>query len=243
MRILITAAIVILWSAATLQSGDLMLTQTTAGRSQQGEQTQLWSARFMRTNHPGTQMDSMVDFTQGISYTINHKKKLIQKMSWDDLEAAMEASAERMKDLPAFALKLMGGGDGQVTVEDQGSETLLGRKCHKWKVTMGKLSFETSNDPSLKPPIPAISYKRFLRLQNAIGQMGPGTASLLKLGEELAKIQGLALKSHTVLPLVGEVTTTTTSVKEGPIPASAFELPAAYKTEDTGKKMRESLSK
>lgn len=243
MRILMTSAIVILLSSTSLLSGDLMLTQTTTGRSQQGEQTQLWSARFMRTNHTGTQMDSMVDFTQGISYTINHKKKLIQKMSWDDLEAALEASAEKMKNLPAFALKLMGGGDGQVTVEDQGTETLLGRKCHKWKVTMGKLAFETSNDPSLKPPIPAVSYKRFLRLQNAIGQMGPGAASMLKLGEELAKIQGIALKSHTVLPLVGEVTTITTSLKEGPIPASAFEMPADYKVEDTGRKMRESLSK
>lgn len=243
MRLLVRAAFAFTWSALCILAGDLTLTQTTTGRGQQGEQTQYWTARFMRTNHAGTQVDTMVDFTQGMSYTINHKKKLIQKMSWDDLEAALEASAEKMKNLPAFALKLMGGGDGEVKVEDQGTETLLGRRCHKWKVTMGKLSFETSNDPTLKPPIPAISYKRFLRLQNAIGQMGPGAASMLKLGEELAKIQGLALKSHTVLPFVGEVTTTTTSVKEGPVAASAFDLPTGYQVEDTGRKMRESLAK
>jgi hypothetical protein len=243
MRILMTSVVVALFSAASLLATDLTITQVGTGRGQEGEQVQLWSSRFMRINHPAGQTDSMVDFTQGVSYTINHKKKLIQKMSWDDLEAALEASAEKMKSLPAFALKLMGGGDGQVTVEDLGSETLLGRTCHRWRITMGKLVLESSNDPSLKPPIPVNAYKRFLRLRNAIGQMGPSATSMLKLGEELAKVQGVALKTRTVMPLVGEVTTTATAIKEGPIPSSAFDLPSDYKVEDAGKRMRESLTK
>jgi len=243
MRTLVATAITLLLSGISLLAGDLTITMTGTGRGHEGEQTQLWSSKFMRTNHSASQVDSMVDFEKGISYTINHKKKLIQKISWEDLEASVEAMADKLKDLPLFAQKLMGGGDATVTAEEQGSETILGRKCKKWKVTMGKMVIESSNDPSLKPPTPAVPYKRFLRLQHALGQMGPGASSALKLGEELAKVQGLALKTHTVLPIVGDFTTVATAINEAPIPAAAFELPAGYKMEDTGKKMREDLAK
>ena len=243
MRFLLAPVVSIAMAASSLLAGDLSLTLASKGKGQEGEQVQLWSSKFMRTNHPGSQRDSLVDFVQGISYTIDHKKKVIQKISWDDLEAALEGMAATLKDLPPFALKMMGGGDATVTVEEQGSETLLGRKCRMWKVTMGSIVMESSNDPTLKPPTPAIAYKRFLKLQNAIGQMGPKAGSMLKLGEELAKVQGIALKTKSTLPLVGEVSTVATAIKEGPIPESAFALPEGYKLEDAGKKMRESMAK
>ncbi|WLT32119.1 DUF4412 domain-containing protein [Geothrix sp. PMB-07] len=243
MRTLLATALALVFYSATLLAGDLSITMSGTGKGHEGEQTQYWSSKFMRTNHGASQIDSMVDFEKGVSYTINHKKKLIQQISWDDLEASLEAMADKMKDLPLFAQKMMGGGDNTVTAEPQGTETILGRTCKKWKITMGKMVLETSNDPSLKPPTPQGSYKRFLRLQNALGQMGPGASSALKVGEELAKVQGLALRTHTVLPIVGDFTTVATAIKEGPIPASTFDLPADYKVEDTGKKMRESMAK
>ena len=87
------------------------------------------------------------------------------------------------------------------------------------------------------------SSKRFLRLQTAIGQLGPGASSMLKLGEALATVQGIALRTHSVLPIVGDLTSVATELKEGPIAESAFALPEGYKLEDAGKKMRESLAK
>lgn len=243
MRRLLTSALAIAFFLPSLLAGDLTLTMASTGRGNVGKQTHLWSAKYMRINHPEGQRDTLVDFGQGVHYTIDHKKKVIQKMSWEDLEVAMEGMAEKMKNLPAFAQKLMGGGEAQVAVEEQGSETILGRKCKKWKITMGSTVMESSNDPSLKPPMPVGSYKRFLRLQHAIGQLGPGASSMLKLGEELAKVQGIALRTHSVLPIVGDLTSVATELKEGPIPESAFALPEGYKLEDAGKKMRESLAK
>lgn len=243
MRRLLTPVLALAFSIPSLFAGDLTLTMTSTGRGHEGKQTHLWSSKYMRINHPEGQRDTLVDFTQGVHYTIDHKKKVIQKMSWEDLEVAMEGMAEKMKNLPAFAQKLMGGSDAQVVVEEQGSETILGRKCKKWKVTMGSTVMESSNDPSLKPPMPVGSYKRFLRLQHAIGQLGPGASSMLKLGEELAKVQGIALRTHNVLPIVGDLTSVATELKEGSIPESAFALPEGYKLEDAGKKMRESLAK
>jgi hypothetical protein len=237
-------AVLLLFASLSALTADLTLTMTGTGKNQEGEETQYWSAKFMRTNHSASQIDSMVDFEKGISYTINHKKKLIQQISWDDLEASMEAMADKMKDLPLFAQKMMGGGgEATVTAEEQGAETILGRKCKKWKITMGKMIIESSNDPTLKPPVPAVSYKRFLKLRNSMGQMSGNSAGMKKLGEELAKVQGIALRTHTVVPIVGDLTSVATAIKEGPIPASTFSLPEDYKVEDTGKKMREGVAK
>ena len=243
MKAPIRLAVLLLLASLSALATDLTLTMTGTGKGHDGEQTQYWSPKFMRTNNGASQIDSMVDFEKGISYTIDHKKKLIQQVGWDDLEASMEAMADKMKDLPAFAQKLMGGGDATVTAEEQGAETILGHKCKKWKITMGKMVFESSNDPSLKPPMPAIAYKRFMKLKNTMGQMGGNSAGMLKLGEELGKVQGVALRTHTVLPFVGDLTSVATAIKEGPIPAATFSLPEGYKIEDAGKKMRESMAK
>lgn len=241
MRTVLASILAILLSAASLLAADLTLVQTATGRGQEGEQTQLWSSRFMRINHPGSQVDFLVDFSQGVTYSIDHKKQLIQKMDWEDLEVVAEACGEKLKRLPPLLLKVIGASDATITVEEQGSEILLGRECRKWKITLGPMIIESSNDPSVHPPVPAIPYQRFLRLQTILGQLQPNAASTLKAAEELAKVQGVALKHRIVLPIVGQTTTLTTHLEEGPIPSSAFDLPADYQVEDTGKKMRENL--
>lgn len=241
MRTVPAAIVAALLSAVSLLATDLTLNQTSTSRGHDGEQTQLWSSRFMRINQPGSQVDFLVDFALGVSYNIDHNKKLIQKMSWDDLEIAAEAFGEKLKKLAPLVLKLMGANDAPVTVVDQGSETLLGRECRKWRIVMGPMIIEVSNDPSVNPPVPAIPYQRFLRLHTVIGQPQADDVPMLKVGEELAKVQGIALKYRIVLPIAGQATTITTHIEEGPIPPSAFELPADYQVEDSGKKMRENL--
>jgi hypothetical protein len=195
----------------------------------------------MRINQPGSQADFLVDFTEGVTYNIDHHKKLIQKMSWDDLEIAAEASMEKLRRMPPLVLTLMGVNDVTVTVEERGSEIFLGRECRRWKITVGPVVIETSNDPSIQPPMPAILYQRFVRLHAALGQLQPGAAWARKAGEELSKVQGIALNYRIALPLAGQMTMTTTRLEEGPIPPSAFDLPADYPVEDTGRKLRENL--
>ena len=237
MRTVPSAMVALLLSAISLLATDLTLNQTSTDHGHEGEQTQLWSSRYMRINQPGNQVDFLVDFSQGVSYTIDHRRKVIQKMNWDDLEIAAEAFGEKMKRLPPLILKAMGANDAPIAVVDQGSEILLGRECHKWRIVLGPVIIETSNDPSVNPPVPAIPYQRFLRLHTVIGQPQVD-ALMLKAGEELAKVQGLALNYRIVLPIAGQMTTVTTHFEEGPIPPSAFELPSDYQVEDSGRKMR-----
>ncbi len=229
--------------AAQALAGDLTITFKATGRMNDGVQTHFWSSKFMRINNPAGS-DTLVDYEKGVTYLIDHKKKLVQKIAWDDMEAMAEGAAKMLKDMPPFALKMMpGGGDTEVHVEDGGKESVAGRSCRKWTITMGKSVFETSNDPTLKPPIPAVAYSRFLKVRNLMGAVGPAAAGMRKVGEELSKIQGVALRTRTVLPMVGETTTEATEVKEGPVPASAFALPEGYKTEDLGAKMAKSFSR
>ncbi len=229
---------------ASMMAGDLTITMTGKGKYNDGLQTHYWSSKYMRINHPGSKHDTLVDYVNGVNYTIDHDKKLVQKISWDDLETAVEGMANQFKDLPPQVLAMMpGGGGGDVVVEDEGKEVVAGRKCRKWRITMGKTVMETSNDASLRPPVPAASYTRFLRLKNLMGAMGPAAISMKKLGEEFSKIQGMALKTRSVMPMVGEFSSEATEVKEGPIPEAVFELPTGYKMEDQGAKMAKSFKK
>lgn len=244
MKFTLKCAAVLVLSVGTLLAGDLTITMMGKGKYNEGPQTHYWSSKYMRINNPGTRKDTLVDYVNGVSYTIDHGKKVIQKTSWDDLEAAAEGMAKQFKDLPPQILAMMpGGGGGEVSVEDQGKEVVIGRTCRKWTITLGKMVMETSNDPSLKPPVPMTSYTRFLRLKNLMGAAGPAAMNMKKLGEEMAKIQGMALKTRTVMPIVGEMTTEATEVKESAIPESVFALPADYKVEDVGAKLVKSFKK
>lgn len=246
MKVPMRLTAVLLLSALASLAGDLTITMKAFGKYNEGLQTQMWSSRYQRTNMPAQQRDSLVDYEQGIIYTIDHKKKTIDFMTWDDLEAAAEGAAAMMKDMPAFVLKMMpgGGGGGDISVEDEGKEPVAGRTCRKWKfLSGGKVMWETSNDASLKLPVPVAAYQRAVRLQRIIGAVGPAAAQMAKLGAEMAKLQGTPLKWKTTMPMVGEMGAEATEVKEGPIPASAFALPEGYKKEDAGKKMREAMAK
>jgi hypothetical protein len=244
MKSTLKCAAILFLSTAALLAGDLTITMMGKGKYNDGPQTHYWSSKYMRINNPGSKQDTLVDYVNGVNYAIDHKKKVVQKTSWDDMEAAVEGMAKQFKDLPPQVLAMMpGGGGGEVSVEDQGKEVVVGRTCRKWNITMGKMVIETSNDASLKPPVPAVSYTRFLRVKNLLGAMGPAAMGMKKLGEELAKIQGMALKTRTVMPMIGEMTTEATEVKEGPIAESVFALPADYKVEDAGAKMVKSFQK
>lgn len=244
MKFTLKCAAVLVLSTAALLAGDLTITMMGKGKSNDGPQTHYWSSKCMRINNPGSKRDTLVDYVNGVNYTIDHGKKVIQKTSWDDLEVAVEGMAKQFKDMPPQVLAMMsGGGGGEVSVKDQGKEVVAGRTCRKWTITMGKTVIETSNDASLRPPMPEASYTRFLRLRNLMGAVGPAAMNMKKLGEELAKIHGIALKTRTVMPMVGEMTTEATEVKEGAIAESVFALPNDYKMEDLGAKMAKNYRK
>jgi hypothetical protein len=251
MSTLFRSALVAVVSTACLLASDLTITfnsKTKGPMSMSGEgvQTQYYSTNFQKTVDEGTKIDSMVDYNKGIFYTINHKDKKIEMMTFDDLVAigeAMEARMAKMANLPKFLQGAMGGGDpGEVKVEKVGDDTVAGRACKKYKLTIGKLIQELSMDPSLKIPVNPAAFAKFSKLR---GNMfaGPSAAGMKKMIEELSKLQGVALKTHMTGFMGIDSSTEATEVKTSAIPATVFTLPEGYKTEDTGKKMLKDLQK
>ncbi len=251
MKAMLRIALMTVVSAACLLAGDLTIASHSKvkgplGMSGEGIQTQYYNVNFQKTVDEGTKVDSLVDYNKGVFYTIKHKDKKIELMTFDDLMAigeAMDAKLAQMGNLPKFLQNAMGGGDpGEIKVEKVGEETVADRACKKYKLTIGKMVQELSLDPTLKTPINPAAFAKFTKLR---GNMfaGPSAAGMKKMIEELSKLQGIPLKTHMTGFMGVDSTMTATEVKTTPIPASVFTLPDGYKTEDTGKKMLKDLEK
>ena len=246
-RLLKTVFSVLLISTAAI-AGDLTITMNAHTKSMMGSgapsvQTHYYSSKFMRMNDPGTQVDTLMDYGTMTNYIINHKKKLIQKMTLQDaMDAMHEASSQNQEGMSEMMNKMFGD-PNNFKVTEEGKDTVAGRSCNKYKIMVGKIVMELSNDPSLKMPMAEASYQNMLKMRGAAMAAMPSGKSFARLYEEMAKIKGLTLKSHMSGMMGMDIQTEATAVKEGPIDASVFALPSGYQMEDLGAKMKAQMAK
>jgi hypothetical protein len=249
MRFMFRSLVLAGLSTLAALAGDLTIEMNAKGKSaigggSSGKQVQYFSAKAHRMNNEGSQTDTMVDYGDMVTYIINHKKKTISKMSFDDAMAMMENANQQMPEGMAGMMNAMFGDPDNFKVEDLGTETVAGRTCKKHRITVGKMVMETSNDPTLKPPMPEVSYAKMLKAQGALSAAaGPSGKIFARLYSEMSKIKGIALKTHMTGFMGMDSSTEAVSVKEGAIPASVFALPEGYQMEDLGKKMKEQMAK
>lgn len=236
-------------SALAALSGDLTITFKNGGKHNEGLSHQYMTADRHRTNHEGTKIDTMIDLQKGMLYTIKHKDKKVEFMSFEDLEKIAEAMSAQLAELQeqmgqggmgAMMAKLMGD-PNNFAVEQVGTETVAGRKCTKYHMVLMKMDMTLSTDPNLKMPMNPANFARFTKFTNLLRYAASPAGA--KMAAEMAKIKGFTLKSVTQVPMLGEMTSEAIEVKEGPVPASVFALPEGYTQEDTGKKMLEQTQK
>ena len=120
-----------------------------------------------------------------------------------------------------------------VTVQKGGSpRTIAGYSCEQYLLNMGDaLSFDIWAAPDLQAPI---QYYDANKLRYAA--MGPMGQRFEKMYDEMKKVQGLPLAMGINIKMMGMKTDTlseATEVRKGPIPASAFEIPAGYKKKNS----------
>jgi hypothetical protein len=204
-----------------------------------GVQVQLLSSSRMRMNHSTSKNDSLVDYGQGVIYSIDHGKKVVTRMTFQDMQEAMEAMEQQMAGMPEFVTKMMFGDVSEIRVEPLGEETILGRHCKKVRIHLGKMVEEISVDPSLQFPMK--DYAKAMTMLNRIpGQMG---SLFRRVYEETARLKGVPLKTH-VSGLMGmDITTVATAISTAPIAASAWALPEGYAQKDGGKELKEAMKK
>ena len=93
MRTIMASVFIAILSAATLLASDLTITSQVTGKgaaAKEGTQVQYFSASKMRVNHAGAKTDSFVDYGQEVIYSIDHGKKVITKLTFKDIQDAMQ---------------------------------------------------------------------------------------------------------------------------------------------------------
>lgn len=181
--------------------------------------------------------DSIFDVAAGRIVTIDHARKEYSEMTVAEMEAAVKAAAAQMDAAmqnmpPAMREKMAGmmGAGGVKVTPGSDSRTIAGYPTQPYVITIGPSRTETWNTTALTPPLDA---GEMTRLQALAGPAGRSMGNAL---EEFKKIKGMALASSSTVSVMGRTITTSreaTEVKTGPVPATAFEIPAGYKKVDS----------
>lgn len=232
-----------------LPAADLAITfssksKVMLGSARNATEIHYYSATRQLTQGVDSRLDQLVDYQEGISYLIDHKKKTIEKISFDDAAAALDSLKQASGGGGKGIMASMFGDPNDCKVEKTGVEKVAGRTCQDWHITVGKLVMDLSADPTLRLPIQDAAYARMVRTRAAqFAKAGPMGATYKRLFEEMAKIKGVPLKTHMSGLMGMDVATEAVKIETAPIPAATFNLPEGYKMEDLGKKLQQQLAK
>jgi hypothetical protein len=249
MNVLLSLGLTATLATGALGAGDLTITFDTKakammGSGRSGTEVHYYTTAYQMTRGVETKLDNLVDYGQGITYSIDHKKKTIDKISFDDALAALDALKEDQAGGAAKVMAKFMGDPNDVKVEKLGTEQVAGRTCQGWHIQVGKLVMDMAADPSLRMPVPDATYTRMMRARAAqFAKAGPMGASWKRLYEELSKIKGVPLKTHMSGAMGMDVTSVATRIETTPIPATTFNLPDGYKMTDMGKQLKEQMAK
>lgn len=194
--------------------------------------------------------ETVVDFKSGQITTLDGKKKTYYVTTRQDMDALaakmreqmnspeMKKAQEEMKNLSPDDQKKMDatmGGMFTFNAQKAGTtRTIAGYSCENWTVTMGQYSkSEECLTSGLKfPPQAWEMYQGFAEsMKTAMAAMGPMARSVAKMQEQLKNMKGFPLANTTTVDIMGHksvVVSEVTSIKQGPIPAAAWEIPAGY---------------
>ena len=195
--------------------------------------------------------ETMIDLKTGVMTTLDGRKKTYYLVTREDLERLkikmqeqmnspeMKKAQEEMKKLSPEQRKqmesFMGGMVGSSDVQKTGgTRKIAGYGCEEWTITMGTLSrTKECVTTELRYPVQAWDmYRDFAEtMKTMVGAFAPMAKAGAELAEKFKGMKGIPLATTTAIDVLGTRTTTESEVVEirrGPIPASAWEIPAGY---------------
>jgi hypothetical protein len=220
--IMAAAALALAGSAA---AEDITIVSTVdMGKGKTTTSTQYMGSDRVRTSDG--ENDTIVEFGTGRLVMINNGKKEYYETSLQDMAAAFQKMEKDLGGSPMAGL-LGKVEDVQVTKGTQ-PRKVAGYDTEHWIMTMGEnMKFEVWAAPSLAVPT---RYYEARKAQYAA--MGPMGKRFEKMFSEMSAIKGMPLATTMtakIMMVKMDVKTEATEVRKGPIPASAFEVPAGYK--------------
>lgn len=252
-RTLTAACGLVLLAALPAAAEDLTIVQkTTKDNEPAATRTSYISSDKLRVTNPdGTEV--IVDAAGGKFTMIDNKKKEYYTVTQKDMDAMaaqieakmkemepqMKRAQEQMKNMPPEMRermeKMMGGMAAAVDVhKGTGGRKIAGYSCENWVIALGELSrTDQCLTTELQFPLqPWEAFKGFTSRMQHMTAMGPAGKGMSQLQEKMKDVKGFPLATTTTTKVLGKTSTTSsevTEIKKGPIPASAWALPAGYK--------------
>jgi hypothetical protein len=213
-----------LLAAAPLAAEDLTIVSKVTFGNNESTGTQYISSTYSRSST--RDRDSIMHFPSGKMTSIDHGKKEYWETTVEEMEDYLDKAANK--------LRRSGAGNMWDLREEPKLEKIAGKQkfagydCEHYSLQIGDaLEVDFWAAPALQPPP---RYYDGRRLSTAL--MGPIGQLLQKMYDELKKVKGFPLSTATIIrtPVSRtQMLEEATEVKKGPIPASAFEVPAGYK--------------
>jgi len=204
------------------------------------------SSRMRMANPDGGEF--MAEFASGQMTIIDNKKKQYYVVTRQEMQAVtahiqaqMKQMEEQMKGMPPAVREKMAGMMGGVAQaidvqKGQGGRKIAGYSCENWVVTFGEMvRQEQCLTIELQYPVQVWDAQKDLAASMG-GVGGPMGEGMGKMYEKFKQMKGMPLANTSTTKILGKTSTTTTEVteiKKGPIPASAWEIPAGYKKVDS----------
>jgi Domain of unknown function (DUF4412) len=229
---------------------DLTIVSKVMKDGKPAETTTSYLSRDYVRSAQGDGKESIYDLKAGQMTVLDGTKKTYYVITRQDMEQVAarmkeqmnspeaKKAQERMKSLsPEEQQKMdaMMGGMFDFDVQKTGTtRRIAGYNCENWKITLGRFSkTEECLTSELQFPAQAWEmYKGFAEnMKTMMAAFGPMARSMEKMQEKFKTMRGFPLATTTEINIMGHATTSVsevTEVKRGPIPASAWEIPAGY---------------
>ena len=228
-----TVAVLALGALPALAAAEEMtvVSRMTVGNGAPSTSTQYIGTERIRTSDG--ENDVIVEVGTGRLTVINHKKKEYYEIERAQMLAAMQKFEAQMSG-PAGAMieKMMGGKVGDVAVQKGASRKVAGYDCTTYTFSMGEnMRYETCMTQGLQ--LPSAYYDA---LRSPYAMMGPMGKRFEKVFDEMQKVKGFPVAMSSTVSMMGKnmsMSSETTEVRRGAIPATAFQVPAGYKKKET----------
>jgi len=230
-----TAALLAL--AMPVAAEDLTIVSKTTGPDQPATSTDYLTATMAR--YQSGDRDRIIDMKTGRIVTIDHKKREWSEITAAEIEAAMKKSQAQMDQAmagmpPAVREKMQamtGGAAASLKVTKGGTRTVAGYTCNEYNLSWGAAMTQVMcSTTAIALPFDLVQLRKLMTSSNP--SMARMMGNMETLTKEMEQIKGLPIAETTTLQMMGKPMVTTkeaTEIKKGPIPASAFEVPAGYK--------------
>jgi len=187
--------------------------------------------------------EMIVELKSGQMTLIDGPKKSYFVVTREDMDRVRakvqeQMNSPQMKNLPPEMRKkmedMMGGTAAAIDVRKGSPRKVAGYNCENWTISVGQVS-KTEQCLTSELPLPVQawdSYRDFAESMQSMMAAGPMAKGMAQMQEKLKDMKGFPLATtHTtsVLGRTSKTTTEVTEVKRGPIPASAWDIPAGYK--------------